>query len=56
VIEDRHRRAIQFYRGDTQVAVLGINHPAFVARQRKAITEGVRRCSSATSSPGSTSR
>ncbi|MEV7046308.1 FAD-dependent oxidoreductase [Amycolatopsis sp. NPDC051061] len=42
VIENGKRRAILYGRGDVVVAAAGLNHPAFVARQRKAIAAGTR--------------
>jgi NADPH-dependent 2,4-dienoyl-CoA reductase/sulfur reductase-like enzyme len=42
VVENGKRRAILYGRGDVVVGAAGLNHPAFVARQRKAIAAGTR--------------
>jgi len=41
VVRDGRRRAILYGRGRSLVAALGLNHPAFVARHRKAIASGI---------------
>lgn len=42
VVESGHRKGILYGRGDRLVAALGFNHPAFVARHRRAIANGTR--------------